>query len=218
MSFPTARKSLAASQPRGLETRAALVGAAVSALRDVGFQGASAREIARRAGCNQSQVFYHFGSVADLLLAALDDVSDRRMESYRSALLEATTVRDLVDSAQAIVAGDLESGDLRVLVELVTHAQVVPGLGPEVERRLVPWHQLAEAAVRTALARVPLGALAPAADLADAVVAGLLGLELLDSLSPDRTRTRALFERARALAVLLDGDAAPSGRPAEDLA
>jgi AcrR family transcriptional regulator len=43
-----------------------------------GFAGASAREIARRADCNQALVFYHFGSVTELLLAGLDD-STRRL-------------------------------------------------------------------------------------------------------------------------------------------
>ena len=204
------RSSLVGGQTRGIETRAALVVAAVSALREDGFEGATAREIARRAGCNQSQVFYHFGSVADLLLAALDDVSERRMASYRTMIERADTLVDLLDSAQAIVAGDLESGDLRVLVELVTHAHVVPGLGAEVEARLEPWRALAETGVRVALARVPIGALAPAAELTDALVAGLLGLELLDSLAPDRARTHALFARARAFAVLIEGEPDPS--------
>ena len=206
----TARKSLVGGQSRGIETRAALVAAAVATLREDGFEGATAREIARRAGCNQSQVFYHFGSVADLLLAALDDVSNRRMASYREMIERADTLVDLLDAAQAIVAGDLESGDLRVLVELVTHAQAVPGLGAEVEARLVPWRELAETGVRAALALLPMGGLAPVAELTDALVAGLLGLELLDSLAPDRARTRSLFTRARAFAVLIEGEPEPS--------
>jgi len=36
------------------------------------------------------------------------------------------------------------------------------------------------------------------------VVAGILGLELLTSLDGDRASALALFDRARALAVLLD--------------
>jgi AcrR family transcriptional regulator len=210
------RKSLVVSPARGTETRAALLTAAVAALREEGFEGATAREIARRAGCNQSQIFYHYGSVADLLLAALDDVSDRRMASYRSMIEDAPTLVALVDSAQAIVAGDLASGDLRVLVELVTHAHVVPGLGPEVERRLSPWRALAETAVRKALGRLPLGVLAPTTALADALVAGLLGLELLENLSADRSRTGALFDRARALAMLVEGDQEPVSGESEE--
>ena len=56
----------------GRETKARLVAAATQSLREVGFAGTSAREVARRAGTHQSQVFYYFGTVPDLLLAALD--------------------------------------------------------------------------------------------------------------------------------------------------
>ena len=66
------------ASPGARETREALVRGAVAALIEEGFAGASAREIARRAGCNQGLVFYHFGSVANLLLAALDEVSETR--------------------------------------------------------------------------------------------------------------------------------------------
>ena len=71
----------------------ALVAAAIDALREAGFAGASAREIAGRAGYSQALVFYHFGSVNDLLLAALDEVSARRMDDYRGLLEDATSVR-----------------------------------------------------------------------------------------------------------------------------
>jgi AcrR family transcriptional regulator len=53
-------------------TRAALIAGAIQTLREAGFAGASARQIARRAGCNQALIFYHFGSVPDLLIAALE--------------------------------------------------------------------------------------------------------------------------------------------------
>ena len=67
-------------------TRDALIDGAIAALKEEGFAGASAREIARRAGCNQGLVFYHFGSVANLLLAALDDVSETRRTHYQEAV------------------------------------------------------------------------------------------------------------------------------------
>src|ERR1700690_3507206 len=79
------------------ETRRVLVGAALEALREEGFSGASAREIARRAGCNQGLVFYHFGSVTNLLLAALDEVSALRLARYQGAVEEAHGLLDLVD-------------------------------------------------------------------------------------------------------------------------
>lgn len=189
---------------RSADTRAALIAGAVSALRDAGFAGASAREIARRAGCNQALVFYHFGSVNDLLLAALDEVSQRRLTAYRGLLDQAGSVSGLVESARAIFVEDLAAGHVSVLVEMITGAQSVPGLGEEVARRLVPWRELTETAVQQALAGSPLASLVPAQEVAHGIVAGFLGLELLANLDGDSAASLALFDRALLLAGLID--------------
>ena len=189
---------------RSTDTRAALVKGAVEALGEVGFAGASAREIASRAGCNQALVFYHFGSVTELLLAALDDVSARRLGAYSQALEQASSLTDLIESAQAIFSEDLDAGYVAVLVEMITGAQATPGLGEQVTKRLAPWREFAETAVRKALVGSPVALLLPAKELAHGVVAGFLGLELLASLDGDRAAALALFDRARGLAGLLD--------------
>jgi AcrR family transcriptional regulator len=198
MASSGARRTISPARPRSGGTRQALIVSATSALQEVGFAGASAREIARRAGCNQSQVFYHFGSVVDLLLAALDEVSTSRMTAYRSIL------------------EDLDSGYVTVLVEMISGAQSVPGLGDHVAQRLVPWKAFAEEAVQRALDVVPLGRLVSAAEAAHAIVAGLLGLELLANLDGDRAQAIALFGRARMLAGLLEMTGALPGRPAPE--
>lgn len=194
----------AGQRRRSADVRQALVTGAIEALRDTGFAGASAREIASRAGCSQALVFYHFGSVTDLLLAALDEVSALRMAAYESVLDGARSATDLVDSARSIFVTDLEAGYVRVLVEMITGAQSVPGLGPQVAQRLAPWREFAHTAVRQALGRSPIAKLLPPAEAAHAIVAGFLGLELLASLDGDRTAALALFDRARSLARLLD--------------
>jgi len=186
------------------EVRAALVSAAVDALREVGFAGASAREIAERAGCSQALVFYHFGSVNDLLLAALEEVSARRMQAYEGLLRDANSVAALVQSARAIFAQDLDAGHVRVLVEMITGAQAVPGLGERVAQRLRPWRALAEEAMRRVLGRSAAARVLPPGDAAHALLAGFLGLELLASLDGDRDAALAVFDRAKSLARLLD--------------
>jgi len=59
-------------------------------------------------------------------------------------------------------------------------------------------------AVRKAVVGSPVASLLPATQVAHAVVAGLLGLELLANLDGDRTAALALFDRARLIAALLD--------------
>lgn len=203
-SGPRRAATSGARQERSTETRAALVAGAIEALREVGFAGASAREIAGRADCNQALVFYHFGSVNELLLAALDDVSARRLAAYADIVAKATTLTYLIDSARAIFSEDLDSGHVAVLVEMITGAQSTPGLGEQVATRLAPWRDFAESAVRKALIGSPVELLLPAKELAHAVVAGFLGLELLASLDGDRAAALTLFDRARLIAGLLD--------------
>src|SRR6202165_6078205 len=65
--------------PTGSATRDRLVEAALTTLRTRGFPGTTARAIARTGKLNPGLIFYHFGSLDRLLLAALDLTSARRL-------------------------------------------------------------------------------------------------------------------------------------------
>lgn len=54
------------------QTRQRIVEAAVACFSELGFRGASTREIARRAGTNQGLISYHFRSKDELWRAAAD--------------------------------------------------------------------------------------------------------------------------------------------------
>lgn len=186
------------------ETRAALVAGAVVALREKGFAGASAREIARSAGCNQALIFYHFGSVAKLHLAALDSVSDARDARYRAMVEESKSLGALVRAARAVFDEDLDQGHVTVLVEMIAAAQFTPELRPEVAARIQPWRAFAADSVRDALSGSPAARLLPPEELAHAIVALYLGLEMLANLEGEREPALALFDRAGKVASLLD--------------
>jgi len=186
------------------EKRQALVDAAVETLKVDGFVGASARAIASRAGCNQGLVFYYFGSVTNLLLAALDAVSAERLERYEAAVAGAGSATELVAVAAAIFREDLDAGYVTVLVEMIAGASSVPGLGPEVARRIAPWTEFAKRATQTVLAGSPLGSLLPPGEIAYAIVAVYLGIEMLSHLDGDPTPATSLFDHATQLASLFD--------------
>ncbi|MFE0464410.1 TetR/AcrR family transcriptional regulator [Kitasatospora sp. NPDC058965] len=176
----------------------------MAALREKGFAGATAREIAERAGCNQALIFYHFGSVAKLHLAALDRVSADRDERYRAVVDRSRTLGDLVAAARTVFDEDLDQGHVTVLVEMIAAAQFTPELRPEVAARIRPWRAFAAESMREALAGSPAARMAPPEELAHAVVAMYLGLEMLANLEGDRAPALALFDRAGKLASLLD--------------
>jgi AcrR family transcriptional regulator len=192
------------------DTQRALVDAAIETLKIDGFAGASARTIANRAGCNQGLVFYHFGSVINLLLAALDQVSADRLDHYGALATGVGSPGELVDVAAAIFAEDLDAGHVAVLVQMIAGASSTPGLGPEVAARIAPWTAFAEQAIERSIGATPFGPLLPSKDVALAVVALYLGLEMLSHLDDDRTPALGLFDRARTLAALLGAIGSPT--------
>jgi AcrR family transcriptional regulator len=196
--------------PRSAGTRRRLVEAAVETLKEVGYSGASARAIAERAGANQGLIFYHFGSVTNLLLAALDSVSAERMAHYSEAVAGVGSPVELVDVATAIFREDLDAGYVTVLVEMIGGASSTPGLGPAVAERIGPWTEFTQLAIEKLLSDSPFGAVLPAGDVAYGVVALYLGLEMLSHLDGDQAPALGLLAHAKVLAGLFEAMRGPT--------
>ncbi len=189
---------------RSVGTRRLLVDAAIETLKSEGYAGASARAIAERAGSNQGLIFYHFGSVANLLLAALDSVSADRLEQYGESVANVGTPSELVDAAADIFRKDLDAGYITVLVEMVAGASSTPGLGDEVAARIGHWKEFAQTAVEHSFGDSPLLTVLPSKDVAHAIVALYIGLEMLSHLDGDRGPALALFAHAKQLTGLFE--------------
>src|SRR3954467_1563131 len=93
-------------------TRDQILEAAFETLKNEGFAGATSRAIARRGSFNQALVFYHFGSLDGLLLAALDATSETRLARYREAVAGAASTDELIGLMAQIYAEDRASGHL----------------------------------------------------------------------------------------------------------
>ncbi len=195
---------------RSAETRRQLVDAAVETLKVDGYVGASARAIAQQAGLNQGLIFYHFGSVANLLLAALDSVSAERFDRYEAEVSGVTNPSHLVEVAEAIFRNDLDAGYITVLVEMIAGTSSTPGLGPEVAARIQPWRSFAQTSIEACLGSSLLTSVLPAREIAHAVVALYLGLEMLSHLQDDPEPALALFARAKQIAPLLEALMTPA--------
>ena len=79
-------------------TRSALVEAAVIEFAAHGFEGASTRAIAARAGVHQPQINYHFASKAELWRAAVDVLFAELAVETRAASLGASTQRATLEA------------------------------------------------------------------------------------------------------------------------
>ena len=184
------------------DTKDRIVEAAIATLKAHGYAGASARTIAAEGGFNQALIFYHFGSVRNALLAALDRTSAERMEAYRTAAAEAADMPALVAVATRIYHEDLASGHIKILAELIAGASSDPALGPEIVARIAPWIGFAREEIERVLEGTPLANLLPADDLAYAIVAQFLGLELLTHLDGSTERAERLFQLSAGLATI----------------
>ena len=79
-----------------MTTRDKLLDAAGEMLATEGLTGLSARTVAARAGVNQALVFYHFGSVAELVESALRRSADLAVATYRNRFDDVTSFTDLL--------------------------------------------------------------------------------------------------------------------------
>ena len=163
-------------------TRELIVEATLDTLKQDGFVATSARVIALRGGFNQALIFYHFGSLNDLLIAALDETSRRRLDHYRAAIEAAGSRQELLDFAASAHEEDVRSGHVTVLTEMLAGSASDPGLRAAIATRVEPWIDLAESAIAKVLEGSPLVAMLPTRELAEAVVAFYLGLDLLSHI------------------------------------
>ena len=185
-------------------TKLQIAEAALETLKTNGFAGASARTIARTGGFNQALIFYHFGSVQNALLAALDLIGERRLADYGPAFERARTPSELWRLARTIYDEDLERGYITALGEMVSGGVSDELLGAEVAARIEPWIAMVERKLEELLAGSPWRALASPHDLAFGVVSFYFGVDMLSQIQRARGRAESLLDLATRLATLAE--------------
>lgn len=132
---------------QGQSTRALLLSAASDLLREEGFAATSTRAVAERAGTRLSLVHYHFGSKRGLLLAVLEDHTERLLDRQRAMFSDSRSLADQWRSACAYLRADIESGYVRVLWELWAAGLADPELAARWSATQRRWRELIEARI-----------------------------------------------------------------------
>lgn len=183
-------------------TREKLIDGALTAIRTHGIAGASARTIAAAAGVNQALVFYHFGTVDDLLAEACHVATSARVAVYRERLSTVRTLRELLDLGRTLHERERADGNVAVLAQLLAGAQTDERLVAPTAAALRLWTDEIEAVLRRLLRDSPLVSVADPAGLARAVSAAFIGLELFEGVDP--AGAGHAFEALERLAVLIE--------------
>lgn len=198
----TSNEAAAAPTERSAAMRERLIEAALVSLKERGYAGTSIRSIATIGGFNSALISYYFGGLNQLLLAALDHSSSRRLARYQQAVDDSTSLEELASLAAQIYREDVEGGHITVFSELVAASLQHPELRPEIVARAEPWLEFVESAIRRYIEGTPFADLVPLEDVAYALVAFYLGVNLMTQLERDTARIERVFELASRFAPL----------------
>jgi AcrR family transcriptional regulator len=122
---------------RGRRSRARIRGAARELFRERGFDGATLRAIAERAGMGASSIYRHVRSKEELLVEELADLQEeawasfRREDDRRRSLRE--RVRRFLDAQHALLAADRDL--TTIALRALTHPEA------RVARRVLALHE-----------------------------------------------------------------------------
>jgi AcrR family transcriptional regulator len=210
-----AADGLARGQARGASselTRSRLLDAALATLIAEGYAGASARAVAGRAGCNQAVIYYHFGSVDDLLVQAVTRSGQRRLDRYREALDGVTDPSQVLAAWRQLHREDIDSGHIPALVELLGGVAASPALRAGLGQAMESTTAFVTETVSRVVDALDLGQVVPLRAAVDLLVSLFVGVELLTHLDGQLDRPDRLFaagvsfaEQVGPLVSLLDG-------------
>jgi AcrR family transcriptional regulator len=172
-----------------VDTRQLLINGTIETIRTHGLTGASARTIAATAGVNQALVFYHFGSVHDLLKAACLATTKDKVTRFVERLDGVTDLRQLLALGRTMHAEERAEGTVLVLAQLLAGAQTDPKLAEATEAALQLWITPIEQTLARLLANSPVAEVIDTAGLARAVCAAFIGLVLHEGVAPAGAQT-----------------------------
>jgi AcrR family transcriptional regulator len=185
-------------------TRGRLLAGTLQVVAEQGIAKVSARTIAAEAGVNQALVFYHFGSVDELLVAACEHGARQRVEANREALADVGSLPELVAVARRLHETERAAGHVALLGQLLAGAPSHGPLADAVATGLGLWVSEVELVLARLLGDTPVAELVDVAGLARAVAASFVGLELYDGVDADgATSALAALEQLATMAAVL---------------
>lgn len=183
------------------ETKTKLLEGALSVLTEQGIAKTSARTVAGAAGVNQALVFYHFGSVDELLAAACRYGAENAVARYRHRLAAVASLSELLAVGREIHEHERDGGHVALLGQLLAGAPTHAALGPAAAAGLSLWITEIERVLTRLLAATPFGEFVDPAGLARVVAASFVGIELYEGV--DEAGAHAALDALAQLGALV---------------
>ncbi|MFF3936797.1 TetR/AcrR family transcriptional regulator [Streptomyces phaeofaciens] len=183
------------------DTKTRLLEGALRTVAEQGIAKTSARTVAAAAGVNQALVFYHFGSVDELLAAACRYGAERTVSPYRARFDEVASLAELLALGREIHAQERAGGHVMLLGQLLAGAQTHEALGPATAAGLDLWIVEIEKVLDRVLEGTPFGEFTDPPGLARAVAASFVGIELYEGV--DAAGATAALDALEQLGLLV---------------
>ena len=189
-----------------VRTRDKLLDATAEVLAGEGLAGVSARSVAARAEVNQALVFYHFGSVAELVEASVRRSADLAVATYRNRFDDVASFTELLTLGRELHAAERDRGNVAQMAQVMSGALGDETLARAGRYAMEQWIRQVETVLGRLLADSPLRGLVEPAGLARAVGASFIGLELYEGVDAQgATSAMAALESLGNLLEMVDG-------------
>jgi AcrR family transcriptional regulator len=162
-------------------TRRKVLDAAVRCIIERGFYRASSNEIARQAGMTWGVIQYHFGTREALMLAVLEDTSNRFVDLVEHADIEGDDVATRLNQLLDLLAGYYGTPEYLAFTQVLLNMEHDPSTSKEVRATLRMVAERSNQHVRRLL-RQTLGPAEGDAELAATLFLVLRGFALSQQL------------------------------------
>jgi len=131
----------------GTSTRTLILDATRRRLIEQGYANLNVRDIAADAGVNHALIGYHFHGKQPLVLAVLDEANARLLKRQAGMYAKPDKASEKWQQACGFYKEDLDSGFVKLLMELMAGSFHDEELRREFTPRLLAWQKLIEGAV-----------------------------------------------------------------------
>ncbi|MGB3481201.1 MAG: TetR/AcrR family transcriptional regulator [Mycobacterium sp.] len=181
-------------EERSAETRTRLLDATIECLLRYGYAGTTTPRVAELAGVTRGAQVHHFGTKNDLMLAALQHLTAKRISTEVARFtLDFGSADDPIDAILQLV-WDIHSAPIFVpIVELWVAGRTDAALGREVAK----FESVANSTLMAVVAEfAPEGIHHAMADFVYTAMDALRGILISSFVDSDSTRARRRWERA----------------------
>ena len=121
-------------QQRAIETRTALLDAAIESLVERGYAATTTIETAHRAGVSRGAQLHHFPTKAELMTAAVERLLERRIEEFRKAFVGVPPGQGRLEHAVDVLWSMFQTSTFVAVAELQVAARTDAELAAAVVR------------------------------------------------------------------------------------